>query len=87
MTQPIQIKRADVTEDIRSLAALTGLSITDAIGNAVRAQLAVERVNASTKLSKRRLQADRVLARLRRLPVVGPDLTDSDLYDEDGLPK
>jgi hypothetical protein len=87
MPGPIQIKRADVAEDIRTLATLTGLSFTDAIGTAVRAQLAVERVKSSAKLTNRRLASDRILARLRRLPVVGPELTDADLYDKNGLPK
>ena len=84
---PIQIRRPDVTDDIRALAALTGLSLTDAIANAVKAQLAVEKVKASAKLSKRRTKAERALAELRRLPVAGPDLSDRDLYGADGLPK
>jgi hypothetical protein len=87
MPGPIQIKRQDVTDDIRALADLTGVSITDAIQVAVRGQLAIERVKANTKLSKRRLQAEKALAELRRLPVVGPMLTDDDLYDAEGLPK
>lgn len=87
MPSPIQIKRPDVTAEVRTLAALTGLSITDAIGQAVKAQLAIELVRASAKLSKRRREAEKALAELRRLPVVGPDLSDRDLYDADGLPK
>jgi hypothetical protein len=87
MPGPIQIKRPDVAEDIRALAALTGISITDAIANAVKAQLAIERVKASAKLSKRREEAERALSELRRLPVMGPELSDADLYDGDGMPK
>ena len=87
MRGPIQIKRQDVTDDIRALADLTGVSITDAIQTAVKSQLAIERVKANAKLSKRRLQAEKALAELRRLPVVGPILTDKDLYDSEGLPK
>jgi len=87
MPGPIQIKRQDVTDDIRALADLTGASITDAIQGAVRSQLAIERVKANAKLSKKRLQAEKTLAELRRLPVVGPMLTDRDLYDDEGLPK
>jgi hypothetical protein len=87
MPDPIQIKRADVAEQIRALAALTGVSLTDAVGNAVKAQLAVERVKASRKLSKRMAQAAEALAELRRLPVVGPALSDRDLYGADGLPR
>jgi hypothetical protein len=87
MPGPIQIKRADVADDIRSLAALTGTSITDAIANAVRGQLAIEQVKADAKLRKRRKEAAKILAELRRLPVTGPLLSDNDLYDANGLPK
>jgi hypothetical protein len=87
MPGPIQIKRPEVAADARTLAALTGVSITDAVANAVRSQLAIERVKADAKLSKRRKEAERTLAELRRLPVTGRDLSDEDLYDDDGLPK
>jgi hypothetical protein len=87
MPAPIQIKRPDVAEDIRALAALTGISITDAVAQAVRAQLATERLRANAALSQRRAEAERVLSELRRLPKIGPPLTDTDLYDTDGLPK
>jgi hypothetical protein len=53
----------------------------------VRAQLAIERVRANAVLSQRRAEAARMLNELRRLPKIGPQLTDSDLYDSDGLPK
>lgn len=87
MIAPIQIKRPDVTADIRELAELTGASITDAIANAVRSQLAIERVKRDAKLRKRLREAEEALAELRRLPIVGPDISDEDLYDERGLPK
>jgi hypothetical protein len=87
MPSPIQIKRPEVASDIRALAALTGCSITDAIANAVRSQLAIERVKADANLSKRRKEAEKALADLRRLPVKGRTLTDEDLYDADGLPR
>jgi hypothetical protein len=86
MRGPIQIRRADVANDIRLLAPLTGVSITDAIANAVRGQLAIERVKASAKLRKGRKEAAKVLAALWRLPVPGPLLSDNDLYDANGLP-
>lgn len=86
MPGAIQIKRPEVAEDVRALAALTGVSITDAIGNAVKAQLAIARVKSSARLSKRRNESERALAALRRLPVVGPILSDDDLYDAGGLP-
>lgn len=85
MPGPIQIKRPEVTADIRTLAALTGASITDAIATAVKAQLAVEKVKADAGLRKRRKAAEKALAELRRLPVTGPVLTDEDLYDASGI--
>lgn len=87
MPGPIQIKRPEVADDIRTLAALTGVSITDAIANAVSAQLAIERVKADARLRKRRKEAESTLAELRRLPVTGPTLSDEDIYSADGLPK
>jgi hypothetical protein len=87
MSHPIQVKRPDVVDDVRALAALTGVSLTDAIANAVRAQLAVERVNADAARAKRRKDAETLLQELRALPVIGPRLTDDDLYDAEGLPK
>ena len=83
----IQIKKSEVTEEVRALAALTGVSITDAIGIAVKRQLEIERAKAAIKLAKRRKDVEKLLAEIRRLPVVGPVLTDDDLYDENGLPK
>lgn len=84
---PIQIKRADVTEQIRLLAELTGCSLTDAVAHAVSRQLALEQVQADATLMKRRKAAESALAELRRLPVLGPQLGDEDLYDSEGLPK
>ena len=83
----IQIKRSEVTEEVRALAALTGVSITDAIGIAVKRQLEIERAKANVKLAQRRKEVSKLLGEIRRLPVVGPRLTDEDLYDENGLPK
>lgn len=84
---PIQIKRVDVAEDVRILADMTGLSLTDAIALAVRSQLAIERVRADERLIERQRKVEAGLAGLRQLPVVGPDLTDEDLYGQDGMPK
>jgi antitoxin VapB len=87
MPGPIQIKRPEVAGDIRTLASLMGVSITDAIANAVRGQLAIERVKGDAKLRKRRKDAEKALTELRNLPVIGPDISDKDLYDEHGFPK
>ncbi len=86
-TAAIQIKRSEVTEEVRALAELTGVSITDAIGMAVKRQLEIERAKADLKLAKRRKEVNKLLGEIRRLPVVGPRITDEDLYDENGLSK
>ena len=87
MIGPVQIRRQDVIEDIRALAEVMGVSITEAIGTAVRAQLATERSKAATKTSGRRKRAEAALVQLRSLPVVGPGISDDDLYGPDGLPR
>ncbi len=86
MPGPIQIKRPDVVGDIRLLADLTGLPLTEAVAKAVRGQLAIERVRADARLARKLAAAERGLAEIRKLPVTGPLLTDDDLYDRDGLP-
>ena len=87
MPSPIQIKRPDIAADIRALAELTGVSLTDAVADAVRSQLAIERVKANSRQAKRRRKAENLLAELRRLPAVGPVLGDAGIYDAKGLPK
>jgi hypothetical protein len=87
MSSPIQIRRPETVESIRALAQLTGQSVTDAIETAVKTQLAIETVKADAELARKREDAERILAEIRRLPIVGPTLTDRDLYDENGLPK
>jgi hypothetical protein len=84
---PIQIRNPDVVRAIRRLAEETGRPITEAVGAAVQAEL--RRLEAIDEAEvQRRLQAVRdIVDRFNALPVVGPPLTDEDLYDEDGLPK
>lgn len=85
MNAPIQIRRDDVVRDIRELAAITEQSITDAVASAVKAELA--RARAKSGLEARRQAVAEIVRRFCELPVVGPMLTDADLYDEDGLPR
>lgn len=87
MLGPIRIKLSEIAADARALAALTGVPIIEAIGNAVEAQLDVERAKGSANMSKRRIEAEWALAELRLLPVVGPELSDRDFYNAEGLPK
>jgi hypothetical protein len=84
---PIQIRNPDVIRAIRQLAAEKRLPITEVVGEAVNAELS--RIGTSRKAEvQRRLAAIAdAVERFNALPVVGPMLTDEDLYDEDGLPK
>lgn len=85
MSAPIQIRRDDVVQDIRELAARTDRPITDAVAEAVRDALAKAR--ALDDLGAREQRIEEIVRRFHELPVVGPVLTDEDLYDEDGLPR
>ena len=85
MNAPVQIRRDDVVRDIRELATLTDRPITEAVALAVRAEL--RRARAQDDLEARRRAVAAIVKQFRELPVVGPDLTDADLYDEDGLPR
>ncbi len=85
MVRPIQIRRPDVVSDIRDLAALKHASITAAVAEAVRTELADARREAD--IQARRQGVRRLVEEFQRLPTEGPPLTDDDLYDEDGLPK
>ena len=84
---PIQIRNPDVVRDIRTLAQRTGLALTDAVADAVRRRLQDADVEEQNRIEKRRRAVTKIVAKLRKLPIVGPVLDDDDLYDTDGLPK
>ena len=85
MNTPVQIRRDDVVRDIRELATLTNTPMTQAVALAVRAEL--RRARAQDDLEVRRKAVAETVRRFREAPIVGPMLTDADLYDDDGLPK
>ena len=85
MTIPIQIRRDDVVQDIRELAMLTDQPITDAVAGAVRAELA--RARSRSTIDERRAAVEEAVRRFQHAPVVGPMLTNEDLYDDDGMPR
>lgn len=87
MKAPIQIRREDVANDIRALAELMKVSITDAVADAVRTGLESQKAKLAAERAERWKEADRLLEEIRRMPRVGTPWTDEDLYDEDGLPK
>ena len=85
MSAPIQIRRDDVIQDIRELAALRAQPMTEIIGQLVKAELRRER--SRENIQQRREAIDELVRQFNKLPIVGPILTDDDLYDQDGLPK
>lgn len=87
MKAPIQIRREDLAADIRALAELMKVSITEAVSAAVTKKLEEERQKAAAEKAERWKRVDELIAELQKLPRVGPMLTDDDLYDEYGLPK
>lgn len=72
---------------LRRLAAAERRTITDLVDEMARQR---DRQFTSSKDAdyQRRLAAvNETVRRFQALPIVGPLLTDDDLYDEDGLPK
>lgn len=87
MNAPVQIRKADTVERLRRLAALEGKTITELVDEMVRdrdERLTTER---ERDIDERRAAVEEAVRRFQALPIVGPLLTDDDLYDEDGLPK
>jgi hypothetical protein len=87
MNAPIQIRKPEVVEDIRKLAERTKLPITEAVGRAVRAEMQRLETDRAADAEAKIRDVKEMVARISKLPVVGPMLTDEDLYDELGLPK
>ena len=84
---PIQIRNAEVVRAIRELAEQTGQPITQAVAQVVDAELRRRQAERQAA-SKRKLALMRdAVRRFKALPVIGPLLTDDDLYDQDGMPK
>jgi hypothetical protein len=84
---PIQIRNPEVIRAIRQLAARMGRPITDAVGEAVNAELSRLQRDQEVGIQQRLAAIRDAVERFNALPVVGSLLTDDDLYDEDGLPK
>jgi len=87
MNAPVQIRKFDTVERLRRLAALEGKSITDLVDEMVRER--DERTTAArdANVAERRRGIEEAVRRFNALPIVGPLLSDDDMYDEDGLPK
>ncbi len=87
MNAPVQIRKAETVERLRRLAALEGKSITDLIDEMVRERDRRFETRRQADIAERRRGVEEIVAHFNSLPIVGPLLTDDDIYDEDGLPK
>lgn len=87
MNAPVQIRKSDVAERLRTLARREGLSITDLVDQMAREREARADAAKEAEVQRKIAAAKRIIAEFNALPIVGPLLTDDDLYDEDGLPK
>ena len=87
MNAPVQIRKPDVTERLRSLAQREGLSITDLVDEMARDREARANTVRQAEIDRKIAAAEAIVAHFQSLPILGPLLTDDDFYDEDGLPK
>lgn len=85
----INIKNADVIDGIRQLARLRGVSLTDAIDQAVKAALGDEAEIRRKEVERRRKVLEDVQRRVALLPLLDPRPLSAimdEMYDENGLP-
>ena len=73
--------------DVRALSALLGVSLTDAIHEAVKERLTKKRAEVRAEREAGHRRADEILKEIWAMPRIGPVLTDADLYDDEGMPK
>ena len=87
MNAPVQIRKADTVERLRRLAALEGKSITELVDEMVRERDERLTADREAEIQRKIAAAREIVAHFNSLPIIGPLLTDDDLYDEYGLPK
>ena len=87
MNAPVQIRKSDTVERLRWLAALEGKTITDLVDEMVRERDRRFAIRSEAEVQRRIAAAEETVRRFQALPIVGPLLTDDDLYGEDGLPR
>jgi hypothetical protein len=84
---PIQIRNPEVVRALREVAAQRNQPLTQAIGEIARAELERLKAGKNARYHQRVESIRRWVAELHELPVLGPPLTDDELYDEEGLPR
>ena len=87
MNAPVQIRKPDVAERLRKIARREGLSITDLVDEMAREREAKADRAQNAEIQRKIAAVDEIVREFNALPVLGPLLTDDDIYDEDGLPK
>lgn len=87
MNAPVQIRKPEVAKRLRELARLEGKSITDLVEEMVRERDERLTTAREAEVERKLAAAEETVRRFQALPIVGPLLTDDDLYDEDGMPK
>lgn len=79
----LNIKDPETDTLARELARLTGKSITEAVKEAIRRDIAR---TDTTRVEARRRATKAIIDRVHALPLGDAPWTEDDLYDENGLP-
>ena len=87
MNAPVQIRKPEVAERLRELARLEGKSITDLVEEMVKERDERLVARREAEIEAKLAAVEEIVAHFNSLPIIGPLLTDDDIYDEDGLPK
>lgn len=87
MNAPVQIRKPDVAERLRNMALREGLSITELVDQMAREREARTDEARRAEIERKIAAVNEIVREFNALPVLGPLLTDDDIYDEDGLPK
>ena len=87
MNAPVQIRKPDVAERLRNMALREGLSITELVDQMAREREARPDEARRAEIERKIAAVNEIVRECNALPVLGPLLTDDDIYDEDGLPK
>ena len=87
MNAPVQIRKPDVAERLRNMALREGLSITELVDQMAREREARPDEARRAEIERKIAAVNEIVREFNALPVLGPLLTDDDIYDEDGFPK
>ena len=79
---PLYIRDDEVRQLADQLAQQRKCNVTEAVRGALNEALGHDRV----KLADRKQDIAQILSRFDQIEPVRPDLTDKDLYDENGMP-